>query len=1072
MHTLKSFSSLLVLASLTVSSGVALAQSAPHHKKLHDGPAPGNSKSLYSMADNFKSMASTSVNPQTGQLNTSITLGSLNAHGLGSDFTLTADYSQGSNANLDDLGVGWSLNLPYYNADLNNPNGAHPSIQTSTGAQYYFYPASATSGNNCAYALPKGVTFDNEGTKPNCHVLTLQYHTLQDVVIQSYKNTSGNFIGMQLVYPSGKRTILNGSGMVQNIIYPKGFSLTFDYKTSPNQHVPDSISDNFGDSITISDNTFTSSIAGQSHVVRINGGQGTADLQSITEPVGSNNYTTQFGYQHNTQTNTDLLTNVQSPSGTQTQITYNTTNAMPFYQQGVSTPFYLPVVTQLKTTPSTSGEQSSLITYQYSQNPTGGTPKPNYTGYGYTNPQGQPLIPSATQDVLYTAPSNFHYSTIETISQGQNDDNTSSTRIVRTYDHHHLLMAKQVTHFNTGTGDSTPISTQYYSYCSGIAPSSQVLTNPDGYETCLGQQMPNPSDLANTADTIPASALAGLPTAVQTLTYDAAGKNAHTSQSLSAYDTSGNVTEQIDCSDTDIKNGTCLMGKTTDSVINQTTYAKPVVTGGITNVVASKTTKTPFDGSQQVSNGLTTYTDSTTGLQYQAPTTVTTAFAKTGATTFTPLTTKTNTWTDGYITADTLSYADKSPLVQDVAGGKHLSSVSESMSQPQSDPSTHSYSITTTQGNLTSKKTYDSASGKLISETDAAGHVTQYSYDALGRLVKKVQFATSKNPLTTTYAYSMPQNGTETMIETMPKSASQSTAYQKRTVFDSLGQTIEQDDNMAADGKPNPAGTWTELSSTQYGPNGKKLISSTYDESDGKPVANKTYYFYDNAGAQVATLYPNGTFNVSINNAPDQLSMSYMATPGSSSQINGFKVIQKVPRTSTMLAEGAKNPSDMVVNTYLMPADPKGLNIANNPVYSSSAQTALTGNEQQIGSALQTLQGETGNADQGYAMNPSALLSADSALESTINTALTDKAYYSVSNKVYDGFTDEISDTDTEGHTTTMQYNGLGQLIHKINPAGQSTNTYYNIINKPVCLSLTTTGASDPCLATSSSKKS
>ena len=1009
-----------------VKSDVPKAKKHPVHvrkgskvvKAVTDSP----SNKIDSNAYNFKSLVSSSVNPQTGQLSTSVTLGHLNAHQLAPNFTLTAHYNQGSQANNFNLGEGWAFNLTRYDKTTG-------TLYSSNGSSY---KGIAGSGS-CVYSLPKGVNVPNVAS---CTPESFQYHQLQDIVLNIYKTGSGDFAGAQVIYTDGHREIIDGYGRLAQIIYPRGYSVTLSYTGSVD--FPVNITNNFGNKITFQGGTrqIISTVDGQQHIVSLNAGSGAANLISVTE----GKYTTTFKYQPSEapiQPRTNLLQNIIYPSGAQDIFTYN-------YNKGASYGLpvkvggqteYLPIVTQLETKPSTPNEQSTFVRYTYGE---GAFPGQNYTGYPIYSA-------SSTKDVLFANPTQFLYETTEDVSLGYN--NTMGERITRTYERHHYLMEENIQRYNLGTGKSTPIKDILYSYCADASPGP--LSQSTGY-------YPGQKCIESTPGTLPVTS--GLPAAVQTISYDQAGNN-RVNQRLTQYDNSGNVTEKINCSDTDVANNTCLMGKTTHSILDITKYAAPLVTGGITNFVLKTWTVTPFDGTRVVGSEpsqLQTLTG-LDGLRYYERGTIVKSFQAVGQA-VQPLIATTNTWKNGYISNAVLAFSKSSPL--DNYGGSHLKSVATSYTRS-TDTTNHTFTVTKHLGGLSSSKTYDSASGLLVSETDNAGHVTTHQYDALGRTTAMSKFSNTPHPLKTTYQYQLLSGGTESMIEIEPKSASQTSPYETKTVFDSLGKPIAHYDNMNSTGGVDAGGLTTELSSSTYDPSGKVVLQTENN--------NTSYFYYNTAGGRIATLYPNGTFSVTMGNVPNNLQMNYLAAiPKGKTQwvFDGFKVIQKVPHASKAFTNNAKNPSDVMLNTYLLPADPAAKNAQGQPVYSGAVQTQITQLESQIGVVLAKLAQEKSSAQSGYAMETGPLEVLDAKLAMWANQAIRSKMYYSTSDAVYDGFADKVSEKDVNGNTTTMQYDGAGRQIAITNPGGNVTHLHYNIINKPICIALgATASATDACVA-------
>ena len=357
----------VLVSSVMVFASPVWAASAPagahkHHAVKHSSKHPKNVKhtlgddtpKIDSNAYNFKSFVSSSVSPQTGQLNTSITLAHLSAHQLASDFTLKAQYSQGSSVNKFDMGQGWSLNLSYYDKSTN-------TLHLANGAAYAEGEPPQGASNSCVYQLPTGTQIPKGAP---CQRQFFKYHQLQDVVFYTYEQ-SGSFSGAQAIYKDGHREIFDSVGRLSQIIDPRGFSVTLTYQNPDDEYLPSKIQDNFGDQITFQEGAsyIVSTIDGQQHKVSLQGGSGSVNLTQVSEGDSSTGkYTTTFGY----QAGTSLLQNITYPSGASDIITYDnnqgtSAGGLPVDSGGETQ--QLPIVTSLETKHQTPNEPPTLITY-------------------------------------------------------------------------------------------------------------------------------------------------------------------------------------------------------------------------------------------------------------------------------------------------------------------------------------------------------------------------------------------------------------------------------------------------------------------------------------------------------------------------------------------------------------------------------------------------------------------------------------------------------------------------------------------------------------------------------------
>ena len=174
---------------------------------------PSDESEPWSNAFNFRKSMGTNVDPRTGILSAYVKAGTMLSNlGHGPNIDLEVNYSSGSQANPDGLGVGWSWNLTHFNPVTHQ-------LITSTGHSFYLQQ------------------------KSDGHWLPL-YHKLQDIRIEG--NTQNRFI---ITYANGLRETLNHVGYEIAMEQQNGWGVHFHYIGKTN--LLRSVNDDLGHSIIL-----------------------------------------------------------------------------------------------------------------------------------------------------------------------------------------------------------------------------------------------------------------------------------------------------------------------------------------------------------------------------------------------------------------------------------------------------------------------------------------------------------------------------------------------------------------------------------------------------------------------------------------------------------------------------------------------------------------------------------------------------------------------------------------------------------------------------------------------------
>ncbi len=354
-----------------------------HSKKVKQ--QTGDESAPWSNAFNFRKNMGTNVDPRTGILSAYIKAGTMLSNlGHGPNIDLEVNYSSGSQANPDGLGVGWSWNLTHFNLVTHQ-------LITSTGHNFYLQQ------------------------KSDGHWSPL-YHKLKDIRIKG--NAQTPFV---ITYANGLREILNNEGYEVTMEQRNGWKVHFHYigKT----HLLRSINDDMGHSIMLYYTrdyitVVSKGSVGQSVPVSIFVNNNQLDYMNIRSKRTNKSTNIHIHYLGH------LISEIDYPTGLKDKISYNCNGAIKVLQYDNNNSFHALCAVAKKTVIPGGGMDAIVTHYQYSDTSAN---EHNYLGFN----SNLSARVKTYKDVLFEAPVNYTYQTAQ--------DN-GLIREIRTYNKYHLLI--------------------------------------------------------------------------------------------------------------------------------------------------------------------------------------------------------------------------------------------------------------------------------------------------------------------------------------------------------------------------------------------------------------------------------------------------------------------------------------------------------------------------------------------------------------------------------------------------------------------------------------------------------
>ncbi len=636
-----------------------------------------------------------SIDPRTGMFSVSMPLVNVASRG-GSGVTMTLGWDQaraGSSVDRYGWGAGWSLGTTFV-----DPSGG-TTVYPADGGAYAFDGQFDSRLENyvledLVYAIADGTLPAVAGVHPALdYASTLTY----DDGRVDYFDSDGNFVSR--VDRFGNRTDLTYSSAGVNqwqpatIVDAYGLTTTFDYGTD----------DDGQGTVTVSAPSRADGVVASTVVTFDADGR----VQRLTDPNGNEAAVT---YTSVPTANEEYVQTVTGPSGAQTGVTYQVV-------QYANDPNPLTAVNTLDVTDLDGNKLMATRTFDMDPEENG-PEQHNYAGY--------PEYLSSTEDLLFErADPDYRYTT--EISNG-------ASGTLSTYDSEHRLVARTVTAQN----DAGDVIVQRH-----------AMTYPGFFPP----------------QALPGNYARPLTTQVQFLSKSGPGGmqtkgSARTVQSSQTYDMHGRV-----------KTSTDELGTTTTTTYDPTF-------GLVTSSVA-----VAKDGTQRsVTNALnaaktailsTTQAEAGTGEALSARTVI--GYAYDG---FGELTSRTATWA-----------ADAAP--PDNGGGPASSTTSFDVTIDAARR-TRTVKLTAGAGTTaarTTTTTIDLVSGQPLQTADALGRTTSRRYDAGGRIVA----LTPPTGLTTKTSYAPADQDTgDPAIRTV----TEADGHVTQTTYDELGRTTEVTDNV------------------------------------------------------------------------------------------------------------------------------------------------------------------------------------------------------------------------------------------------------------------------------------
>ena len=309
--------------------------------------------------------------------------------------------------------------------------------------------------------------------------------------------------------------------------------------------------------------------------------------------------------------------------------------------------------------------------------------------------------------------------------------------------------------------------------------------------------------------------------------------------------------------------------------------------------------------------------------------------------------------------------------------------------------------------------------GRKLLTMNSKGDAIGYVYDALGRLTQVIANVNHPDIAIKQYDYQVSPRE-NSVILTLPNK------YQTKQTYDGLGRVIATYvEHLDAQGTPEQ-GQWDIVSTTQYNAQGKVASKKAYDtDGQGQTLIDTTTYHYDALDRLSVMQSSDGQAQVKVYDPVLRRTIAYGLYADTSQPIatSSYCTIQGKAYAckATPLQVVDKNVAGKATDNYEVLVDPNGVGFSGKPLYSGTLKSDLS-------QQLSTLQ-------QGQTLDSQWLLG-------WVRAVITQRAFYSDSHTVYDGYEQMVSEIDVDGNTTDYAYDGAGRLMKKVMPNG-NTQTYH-----------------------------
>ncbi len=876
---------------------------------------------------NFSSLAS--VNPEDGTLSFYVPFGKVIGNAFGPDFTLKVSYNPVAvktgaiekNKGIFGLGASWAFNLPYYNS-------ANQMLTLSSGQSYQV------------------------DTSVGCgQVASLKYHKMNDIQV-SWKCDSLSGHPEKVEYSNGN-VVYFESDAADTIFFPSKecnrlgqcvyFHYNSDYSLSA---VTDDNETNLYqlawslDSLTI---TRTSLPSQSIYTLDFDGSGG--ELSDIKFFDGNSSIA--FGYCNSVEcpfaNSAKYLQTISMPTGLKLSYLYT---KLQLPEAGEAT---VPAISEIDSVDSSAGTGETNIT-KYDYNLIDGH---NYLGHGSGIP------PSSGDDPLFKTKETYQYGTTVTYNPANGVDGLYYKKKYF-YDKYHLLIQEVTDLEKVSGGDDIPLLTSKYCY-----------SNQNGY--CFSLDKPETADFNELQPT-----------------YTLPSKNITKINNYLSSSFAGskeiNITSQYNDAG-DLKNKTDPMGITSHATYCQAGDIGCPDSSGFQQYIESKQV---IPSGQKDLPSIETYTYENYG-DDNVPmiSSISNGYIADK---------KTNNWmksTYDYFTdkSDLFSYlAMKSNNISLLSGtGMEKSAKIKNLDFNYSYVSKDNYytktsSWTPTDGDhelsnvISNSVNYNIFSGNVLSNTNATGVTTQYTYDDYGR-PKTVEICDSSEKCyqQSTISYEIYDvNGENAKIVTTP------TGFQVKKVYNGYGELISVWSRNSA------SASWVQI------------LSVAYDAFNHISNTVKYNHPVDKAGNPSSELYKLKTkmdFDL-LGRLIQKVSPSEVAEETVYDDVNNRSIVFSVSTAGklTGITVSVKNDDGLDTDKYIFP----------NTIFSdllSNIDSDVTA--------------ETPLANDGTLADK---------LRSKITEAIGDNKYIQHTSKIYDGYNRVISSTNSDGGVTSYTYNNAGYL--------------------------------------------
>ena len=771
---------------------------------LNDDPKDN----IISNAFNFKNLYGSSVNSRTGSYEFHSIVGNLvSPNGSAANFNLELLYIQNSFTDIYGIGKGWTYNLTHYNSktsQLSLSNGGSFRIKFDSSNQPY-----------------------------------LQYYKLNNLRIEKGNDANHLFI---LIYKDGHKEFINNQGYLSQILYPRGDSVFFNYTI---QNILESISSNGSEKnkITLSYDSGTLKIAsldsqGNKVITSINRSNNLATSIELPKTGNSNeNLIVGFKYNIDPKTNSNLLTQVNYPTGLTESLSYT---SLPIPTGGP-----IQWINVVKTWTRDPGFAQPVLKTNYSYG--GSSDSRNFMGYA----SGIPYIPNV--DNLFERSDDYNYSTRE--------DNGIAA-IVHTYNKFHVETNKKLYDISS----NKLLQEIKMSYPDTSGKSINDKTFPANYE---------------------------LPVKTESISYNPANNSSRSAITYTQYDDYGNELSFTDASGVIKKTSYCPINgdlncpKNSSGFVNDPEMIVTLPSASFLNTGSNSLSPKAIILTYKK---LTSYADANSS--FLVPIKKESAYGnisqinniknsnKLKDFSWNIFKTQNIIYNENIFNLNTYSLpsliSDSSFIPDSIS---NLKTIQKKMDYS-FDPNSRSQVVSLYKNNsqnrlsgdeLTQFKTIFSAyNGSSISDINPAGTSINRKYDILGRVISETILKNTSFQQTKTYNYLI-SKVENSLVITSPN------GYQTKYYYDGLGREIKKEiqdpqytsknflyfaSNMVLDSK---------TSYDFYGRINKKIKYNTL--SNGQEISNSVIYTYDSLGRNIRADYSDGT--AQITSYDDALSSYY-----------------------------------------------------------------------------------------------------------------------------------------------------------------------------------------------------